>query len=359
MINQSIKKCIYVVYDGPKNKCDKLWVIDGLTEQGYQVKPVWWPFRISHLDQRGRIGAYLAMIAVFIQCIWVVTISGENDIIFCWLQRSGIFLNKLAGKRRKIISFNWLTPEAKEKTRSLYANALSNPNFRAVVNAKENIQNNLKYYQVTDANHMCYIPDVFDQNCVWKIPQFCKKDMSEQITKATEKYQSKYCFMGGRANRDWKLFLEAARLRSNYCFVGVAAASDFDKNTKIPQNVIMMYDISAEEYYEWMRNAYIGVFPLNENKVSGLINILKGTMEGIPVLVTRLDVTAMYYPDEYKNLLFEIGNVESVCQCIDRMYSLNEYDYIKTVTDIQKFVNNQFSPTMAINKIVGMIHELE
>lgn len=354
-----VKSKVYVIYDCPRDKCDKMWVANGLKDKGYDVKCIFLPFRISHLEQRGKIGKYLSILVIILQCLWALLLSEQNDILFCWLQRTGIYCNKFALGKRKIISYNWLTPTVKQCTRKIYADALENPRFQAVINAKENKEKNLHAYQAKDIGNITYIPDVFDTDAVWRRPDYKKLEMPEEIRKKTQEFQNRYCFMGGRNNRDWSLFLKAARQCPEICFVGIAVASDWDKSDPIPDNVIMMFDTPPEVYYQWMQNAYLAVFPLTENKVSGLINIIKGTMEGIPVLITRLEVTSMYYDTKYHNLLFEKGDCDDMCSSIQRVYVMDEETYCNTVTGMQEFIRCSFSPQMAVEKIISLMIKLE
>lgn len=333
-----MKRRVILVYDCPLKRCDKLWVYNGLKEAGYEVKVIDAPFPIGHLDQRGRVGVILALLVIIIQSLWAVIVSKPNDIIFCWLQKSGIYVNKFSRGKRRILSYNWLTPRPKKQTRKLYADALENPLFRAIVNSKENKEKNLQAYQAKDIDNIYYIPDVYDESIQFRVPVYKEE-------------ADRYCFMGGRANRDWKLFLEAAKKCPDIQFVGVAAACDWNKDMKIPDNVDMKFDISAKEYYDLMRNAYLAVYPLEQERVSGLINILRGTMEGLPVLITDLSVTGMYYDMADKDMLFGMGNCDEMCNRIRTVYSWDESQYVNKIAHMQAYIKVHFSPEMAIEAI--------
>lgn len=353
-----MKKRVILVYDCPLDKCDKLWVYHGLLEHGYEVKVVDWPFAIGHLDQRGKIGVLLALLVIMVQSFWVALTSRPDDIIFCWLQKSGIYCNKFAGGKRKIISYNWLTPRPKKSTRKLYASALENSNVRIVINAIENREKNLTAYGARDVNNITYIPDVYEENAVFQEPRYEKSDFAGDIEQIVKSFDGKYCFMGGRANRDWQLFLQAAQKCPDILFVGVAAASDWDKSVVLPDNVMMRFDTTADEYYRLMSNAYLAVYPLKQERVSGLINILKGALEGIPVLITELPVTAMYYDEQDKDMLFPMGDCDAMCNRIRQVYAWKEEQYISKVTHMQEFIRQHFSPEMASCKIDEMIQSL-
>lgn len=334
-------KKIILLYDCPLKKCDKLWVYEGLKKSGYKVKVIDAPFRISHLDQRGKAGVMLAVLVIMIQCIYAVSIAGRDDIIFCWLQKAGIYCNKFAGGKKKIISYNWLNPKVKKSTEKLYKDVLENPNCRIIVNSPENKTKNLTAFHAKNLDNVYVIPDVFDQNTIFREPVF--------------RQEGRYCFMGGRANRDWKLFLNTAEKNPEVPFVGVAAASDWNREWKIPNNVKMYYDIPASQYYELMKNAYVGFYPLKEDRVSGLINIIKGAADGIPVLVTRMDATALYYSEDTQDLMFTMGDTVSAGGVLNNAFSWTEEMYIRKVQSQQRHIRERFSPDYAMEKIQGIM----
>lgn len=353
-----MKKRVILVYDCPFGKCDKLWVYHGLLEHGYEVKVVDWSFPISHLEQRGKVGNLLALGITILQSMWASVISKPDDVLFCWAQKAGIYCNLFSGKRRKIISYNWLTPKPKKSTRKLYVSALENPNVKIVINAIENKENNLSAYGAKDIDNFYYIPDVYEENAAFQSPQYIKQGFGTDVLQLVEQYNGRYCFMGGRANRDWQLFLQAAQKCPDILFVGVAASYDWDKSVLLPDNVIMKFDTTADEYYRLMSNAYLAIYPLKQERVSGLINILKGALEGIPVLITELPVTAMYYDGQDKDMLFPMGDCDAMCNRIRQVYAWSEEQYISKVTHMQEFIRQHFSPEMASNKIDEMIQSL-
>lgn len=353
-----MKKRILLIYDCPMKQCDKLWVYHGLLEHGYDVKVIDAPFAIGHLDQRGKLGVLLAVVVIMIQSLWAVLCSRPDDIIFCWLQKSGIYCNKFARGKRKILSYNWLTPRPKKSTKRLYAAALENPNMRIVINALENKEKNLCAYGAADRNTIVYIPDVYEEKADFKMPRYHKEHFPDTIQDAVTRYQGRYCFMGGRANRDWKLFLEAAQSCPDILFVGVAAASDWDKSIEVPTNVVMHFDTTAEAYYDLLSHAYLAIYPLKEERVSGLINIIKGALEGIPVLITDLPVTNMYYAKEDKDMLFPMGDCKAMCDAIHMLYNWSEEQYVAKVKHLQEHIQKEFSPEMASRRIHQIIEDM-
>ncbi|MBD5537247.1 MAG: glycosyltransferase family 4 protein [Lachnospiraceae bacterium] len=327
-------KKIVLIIDCPQASSSKKWVYRELALTGLPIDVVDCKHVISHIEQRGAWGKLIARWITFCQCIKAMKHSKKGDVVFCWSQWSGLLFNMLPGaKTRKIISYNWLTPVPNSKTRFLYANALQNKNLVIVINLEENRDIIAKSYQVEKSSRMLYIPDVFDD--------------SEQFEKPFHIKDNRYCFSGGRANRDWKLFCRLAELNTQIRFEAVANRADWDDELPVPSNVSLHFDIPAEEYYALLRGAYLAIYPLKENKVSGLVNIVKASQMGKIVLTTRLPVTQMYYPISHKEYLLEVGKVDDWCREIQKVYAYTEEEYNVYVQAVQQHIQRNFSPEMA------------
>ena len=56
----------------------------------------------------------------------------------------------------------------------------------------------------------------------------------------------------------------------------------------------------------------MALYPLKEERVSGLINILKAVQMGKPVLTTKSSFTELYFPKEEEECLAAIANVNNI-----------------------------------------------
>lgn len=337
---------VCIIYDCPFGQNDKLWVYRKLKENNIQVSFIDSPVRISQVEQRGRLGKLKARMITLEQCRKAMKQTEADDIIFCWTQWAGLFMNLISRRRRKIISYNWLTPEAGMWTRWIYTKALRNKQLAVVINCQENGTELLRAYRVQDQGNIFYIPDVYDDGERFQHPCFIRNK------------NKRYCFMGGRANRDWELFMHTAALCPEIQFLGAAVKSDWKDTLEIPCNVEMVYDITPEEYYVKLENAFLAIFPLKENKVSGLINIVKAVQLGKIVLVTNLPATRMYYPGECIDLLIQKGNVAEMAEAVQKVFHYTEQEYCEKVLQMRQHIENGFSPKMAIDKIQLIIKYL-
>lgn len=329
---------VTIIYDCPEKQCDKLWLLQELLAKGFKVKTVFSHWKLSHIEQKGKMGKLFFYALTFWQSFKGLIKSKPRETVICWSQWSGLFFNKLPGaKKRHIISYNWLTPQYNAKTAFLYRSALQNPNLTAIINSPSTKDKIIEKYGVADKGNICYIPDVFDDKEEFEAPAY--------------KADERYWFCGGRANRDWDLFLELAKECPAEQFVGVAAESDWDKSRKIPENVKMYFDTSAEEYYKLLKECYAAIYPLKEDKVSGLINILKAAQFGKVVLTSDIEATKMYYPTECEDLLLPLGAEEDALpKWKASMTVISQFakeEYVCKVKKLQDYIRVQFSPKMA------------
>ena len=335
---------VTIVYDCPLEQCDKLWVREELCKQGFAVKTVAPKQRLSQVEQRGKAGKLLFYWLTFCQCLKALKCSRPGETVLCWSQWSGLMFQKLPGaSRRKIISYNWLTPSSGRRTKGLYASALSNPRFYAVINSEDTREKLKQAYGAGKDRRILFIPDVYDDKEIFKKPVYSGTD--------------RYCFTGGRANRDWPLFLELAKRCPDKQFVGVAVRSDWEESLVIPHNVKMYFDLPPEEYYRFMEQSFVTLFPLKEQKVSGLINIVRSAQSGKMVLTTALPATTMYYPEELKEKLPRAGAVEDWIRELQHIYGEPETEYVKQVESMQEHIKREFSPQMAGERLARVIRE--
>lgn len=339
-------KNVTIIYDCPLSKCDKLWLKNGLEGKGYDVKTVTPFFQLSHIEQRGKLGRLCFYALTFWQCVKALFVAKKGETVICWSQWSGLFFNQISkDKKRKILSFNWLTPNANTGKKKLYQEALENPNFTAIINSPENKELTLKAYGAKDQNNIICIPDVFDDREPFYAPAY------------VEEKKDRYFFCGGRANRDWDLFLDLAKEMPDEKFVGVAAGSDWDKRRVIPENVTMYFDTTESEYYALLKGCFATIFPLKENRVSGLINILKSIQYGKIVLTTDLEATRMYYPEECREYLIPMDGErkEAWKKEINKLETVYDAKYEEVVELLQKHVQKKFVSDAVIERIQNYI----
>lgn len=335
---------VVIIYDCPLKSCDKLWLKEELESKGYCIRTINSFFRISNVEQRGKFGKAAARMITFWQSIKGLIKSGKGDTVICWSQWSGLFFNLLPGARKRyIISCNWLTPVQNEKTRKLYAKALQNRNLAAVINSPETKERILRTYRVEDYGNIIYIPDVFDDREPFRNPVY--------------REEQRFCFSGGRANRDWELLMEIAAVCPEIDFRFIAVKSDWNDKIAVPKNVQIFFDLEPAKYYQLLKDSYMAIFPLKEDRVSGLINLLKSVQMGKPVLTTGISFTGIYFPEENKNCLLPFGDSASWKKMLEQIWNYDEEQYKTHVKSMQEYIRQTFSPEMAGKKIDEIIRQ--
>ena len=340
-------KRVLLVYDSPLEKCNKLWLLRGLEKSGYQVEVFATKQVIFEVEQWGRFGEIIARLIVLCQAAKVILLSKPDDIILCWNHFSGLFANMISifFRKRDIISYNWLSPTGSSRTKWLYKKALKNEKLQIVINSIDSKQQLLNCYGVKDINNIHYIPDVLDD------------DHNMQLN--IQKHEDKYVFMGGVANRDWNLFIELALAFPNLTFIGVSTKTSWSIQSKIPENVKMYFDVEPEVYYGLMNNAYVVMCLLKEDKVSGLINILKATQLSKLLICSRISSSEIYFPKHCDELLVTINSLNDITALIDQVYKFSEEEYYDYVKQMQMHISKNFSPSVALGLLDEIIKKID
>ncbi len=340
---------IYVLFDCPDETNDKKWLIDELKALWpEEVKSVSIHETLSTLGRRygikGRIKRYLIM---FEQARRAVRLAKSGDTIITWSHTEGLITNKLLrGKNVKLISMNWLTPSKEDdKVKKLSLEYALNPKAHIIVNSPESPEKWKEYLGLSNTDRFHVIPDVYNASEPFN---YCFQDKTHR-----------YCFTGGMNNRNWKIIVELAKRISDCKFVCVGLRDDFEKQTEgmeLPSNLEVLFDIPAKDYYSLMNNAYLVLLPLLTTKVSGLINIAKSAVGGVPCIITSTPATRQYYSPECMDMLID-GDLNAWTEEVKSWLSLDQDTYRKKTVTFMKYIEENYSPQKAAKEIIKIIIE--
>ncbi len=166
-----------LLYDCPLETCDKMWLYEELKKYG-NVKLISTGvsktyFRISRMFPKFKLGVIIVKILILIQIFKAIFNSNKDDIIVTWSIEQGLTLNSICQllkiKRKKIISFCWLSLPKRKTTFKKMKKCLENENFIPVINNSELEQKFIKLYNLSKWNGI-YLPDVYDENDKWLKP---------------------------------------------------------------------------------------------------------------------------------------------------------------------------------------------
>lgn len=331
---------VWIIIDTSYKENDKKWIVDGLNKSSqWKTHCVYSFFVLSRLSRKGFLFKVLSHIITILQCIYAIIRSKKNDVFVVWQKKTALYLNFLSGGRKNIISMNWLTPTKIDyKEYGLLKKLAQNVHSTLIVNSPDSVSKWTVFFKLSKIN-FSVIHDVYDE-CA----QF------ESISKKDD-----YFFTGGMNNRDWSLVAELAECNPSKKFICVALKKDFEEFVSVvPKNMTVYYNIPTKEYYKLMKNASLVIMPLLDDRVAGLINILKSASFGVACMVTKTAATEQYYSNDSKKLLIENRNdwFASLQNWID--YSENEKR--EATKNFQLNIKKNFAPSRAAEKIVDIIN---
>lgn len=332
-----------VFYGVPTYRDDNTWLHEELSKYSdtrvIEVSDFW--YKIGRFHPRSKLGIGIHVIMYFIQAIILILRTNTDDVVFTRDHGSGLImscLTKMFNIKRKIIAFNWIEmPKRHYKKIATYA--LKNDDYIPVVNDKRLLANLKKELQLKDEKGL-FFPDSYNIRDVFIKPK---------------NKQEKYIFCGGVNNRDWDIVLDAAKENSDKEFKFVVNKYWWSyRDDDIPNNVQVYFDLSEEEYYKLLRGAYLSVVPLKEDKVSGLINIIKSHQYGIPCITNYMGVTELYIPQAYKGIMMYSNKdfVDDLNRKIRKIYDLSEDCYLYLCQELQEYLKERFSPNKLVNKLI-------
>lgn len=337
---------VYILFDVPDNNNDKVWLYDELCQQFGKENIT--SIKIHHITSilinKGGIKRLYGFIVLFSQAFRTILKAKRSDTVICWSMYQSMFFGRLAfilrTKYHHVIFMNWLTPLISSRRLRIYKDIVKWLEPDIIVNSSDSITEWEEVLSIP-SNKFHLIPDVYDTN----IP-FIKK---------TNQQDDKYCFTGGMSNRDWNMIVNIACYLPNIKFVCVALETDFKAQViTLPPNVKVYYNISPEKYYNLMKQAYIILLPLVDDRVSGLINIIRAAQYRIPCAVTQTTATKQYYSNETQFLLLDRA-IDHWISAIHTIYLMSPTEYNTLVDNFQNYIKTEFSPLKAASQIARII----
>ena len=335
-----------VFYGVPTYREDNTWLHEELSKYGetrvLEVSDFW--YRLGRWHPRSKCGIILHFLMYIAYSFIIMARTDKNDVIITRDHGSSLVLAWIISKlniKRVVVAFNWIE-NPKSHYRKLAYDALKIEDYIPVVNnckLIKQLQENLKIKK----DRIIFFPDIYNAKEKFKVPDVQKE---------------RYIFSGGVNNRDWDLLFKVAEVNKDKKFKIVANKYFWNYKGKCElNNVTMYYDLAEEEYYQIMKNAYLTLIPLKEDKVSGLINIIRSHQYGVPCITNNVGSTALYYPSKYKeNMLYSNDNkLVDLNKKINYLYTAEADIYFKIATDLQAFLKVEFSPKQQVYKLFTIL----
>jgi len=130
-----------------------------------------------------------------------------------------------------------------------------------------------------------------------------------------------YVFSGGYTNRDYDLYVAAAKLLHPIPFVLVCATAN-RLPAALPANVRIIRDCSPTDFHRIMGAARLVVLPLNKNVgSSGQMVALAAMQLAKCVIYTDIPVVGQYFSDGHTGIACPIGDLDRLVALTARWYS--------------------------------------
>lgn len=177
----------------------------------------------------------------------------------------------------------------------------------------------------------------------WGLPDFAKE---YKIVKG------EYIFSAGRSNRDWPFVFESL---GNSKYSGKIICSEGNYIGKY-SNLDVLSNISNEEYYKILSQAYCMVISIKDCSISaGQITLIQAMQFGKPVILTQSDgLTSDYVVNEENGLIVD-KNKEALLAAIDRLYS--DSDLYKKLSKNGRLLFEERFSNFRLGKDIGSIVE--
>lgn len=163
-----------------------------------------------------------------------------------------------------------------------------------------------------------------------------------------------YVFSGGRAARDWRTVVEAARALPAIPFRVIAQRADWPEHLDVPHNLDVVFDSSLDYFWESARNARIAVVCLSSNVTSGLVVVILASLMGRPVICTRTPASELYYPVEVPEMLIELGDHAGLARCVNSLWADSERR-LDAARAVQNHILSTHSPELYARRLARII----
>lgn len=126
-------------------------------------------------------------------------------------------------------------------------------------------------------------------------------------------------FTGGYTNRDYYIMTKLAKMKPNLRFTFVA--SNLNNDIKdLPDNVVLIRNVSTNEFASLMEKAAVVVVPLKEDVgSSGQMLCIQAMRYHKPIVYADASSINYYFTKE-SGIPYKIGNIQSLSDAIDSLY---------------------------------------
>ncbi len=332
-----------IIFDTTKVRNDKEWLYHEAKNIGLDCHALYAPCCLASFERKSVLHKIIAKGIILYLAIYSRIFYPKHTIV-TWRFLQGIYCYRMLGRSsRKLIAMNWLSPPTK-KTRHIKVEKkmVTDERVSIIVNSRDSIPRWSTYLSCDIAvtqNTMSVVPDVF------------RIDTSFE---AYSRKKQRYVFCGGMANRHWAFLVAIAKKLPDIKFECVALKDEWQAKvtTSIPDNVNVQFNTPSDVYYELMDNATLVVLPLENDRVSGLINITRAMQKSILCLVTNYSCTQQYFSEAMAQKYLLENDVTLWKERIQQVFQYNDDEYRIDAKRNQDYLLDNFSPNQAVKKLL-------
>lgn len=293
---------VYYISGPQKNIQQGYWLYDFLKRDYSNIKT--FSSRINDLEKTPilikwiRIFKILLYVTLKVHKEDLILVYGEGQIglylgLIFSVFRPSIFvykINCMANNKEKLYS-----PLKRFFVRQAFKNIYTTTNNEEIANIFSSFLN-------IPRSHFIPIPD-------------STSDFGKDLEEIKDNNEHGYIFMGGATNRDYNLFIDAAKRLPHYKFLAVT----FEKNKYLfkdkPQNLTVEYGLEEKIFYQRIANSSLVFIPLNNNMQGGQLVLFQGALLK-KCIMTSENVAIKTYFSKDAICLIPIGDIKKAIENI-------------------------------------------
>lgn len=283
----------------------------------------------------------------FLECIMMAlkaTRMEKDVVIVSMCATPGIIAAIIDRKKHRIIALNLLchTSEKQtfmEKMRDLiYKKAFSNPNLFSSCNEEGNRNDYIKRFEIEGNNRLIILEDAIS---------------AEEIH--TKVSQGSYIFSGGASARDWETLIKCANKTPELSYRVCARETDWPRK-KISKNIFVDFNVPKEVFDENMMGSKFVLLPLKSDVTAGLLVLFNAINQEKLVICTDTMSIRKFIPKSlHSKLLFKMFDSDELQKRIQWAMGLDEKEYKQIVTELKKYMYENFSTDCYMDKFLCWI----
>lgn len=287
------------------------------------------------------------------QACKAVSNASEKDLLICFNFTTSIAVGLVSIFKRKkcrILGINIIAPKRRgivDKVRYLlFHQIMKSDNFFVTVNSNAYILDYSKRFNISQAKFFVLYDSIM--NTDESLPFL---------------YRRSYVFCGGEAKRDWNTMFKACKAIPQIQFLFVARKKYFDKNLVLPPNATLLFDVSENEFYNYLKESSLVAIPLETRLPAGLIVILKCALYHKPLIATRTPSVENYIEHNKSGYLIDLKDHNDLSSKIEMLYynpelqKLFSENLYEKVTKYHSPENRALMLIRIINQISGLQNE--